>query len=174
MYSGDYVVPGLVDLHMHVFGYTGAHLRQMTITFPAGTTTIVDAGGSGWRTFDQFRSTVIANAKTRVLVLLNIVGKGMVGEPYESDTDDMDSAKTADTIMHNRDVIVGIKTAHFAKPGWTAIDRAVEAGRLANVPVMVDDQDLHLLRPHHRRKSCWSICGRATFTPTCTTTARWK
>ncbi len=33
---------------------------------------------------------------------------------------------------------MGIKTAHFGKPGWTAIDRAVAAGRLANVPVMVD------------------------------------
>lgn len=40
----------------------------------------------------------------------------------------------------NKDVIVGIKTAHYAKPGWTAIDRAVEAGRRANVPVMVDDK----------------------------------
>jgi len=137
--TGLYVVPGLVDLHMHVFGYQGA-IPPDTNALPAGTTTIVDAGGSGWRTFDKFRSTVITNSQTRVLVLLNIVGKGMVGEPYESDTEDMDPAKTADTIIRNRDVIVGIKTAHFAKPGWTAIDRAVEAGRRAHVPVMVDDR----------------------------------
>ncbi len=135
--SGLYVVPGLVDLHMHVFGYSGT-IPADPNALPAGTTTIVDAGGSGWRTFDTFRRTIIVNAKTRVLVLLNIVGKGMIGEPYESDTEDMDPAKTADTIMHNRDVIVGIKTAHFAKPGWTAIDRAVEAGRIAHVPIMVD------------------------------------
>ncbi len=37
-------------------------------------------------------------------------------------------------------LIVGVKTAHFAKPGWTAIDRAVEAGRIGKVPVMVDDK----------------------------------
>jgi len=135
--SNLYVVPGLVDLHMHVFGYSGA-ISTDENALPAGTTTIVDAGGSGWRTFDKFQHTVIANSKTRVLVLLNIVGKGMVGEPYESDTEDMDPAKTAETIIRNRDVIVGIKTAHFAKPGWTAIDRAVEASRLAHVPVMVD------------------------------------
>jgi len=135
--SNLYVVPGLVDLHMHVFGYSGT-IPADENALPAGTTTIVDAGGSGWRTFDTFRQTVIANSKTRVLVLLNIVGKGMVGEPYESDTEDMDPAKTADTIIRNRDVIVGIKTAHFGKPGWTAIDRAVEAGRRAHVPVMVD------------------------------------
>ena len=133
------VVPGLVDLHAHVFGYEGSLVPDDT-SLVTGATTIVDAGGSGWRTFDKFRATVIAHSKTRVLALINIVGAGMVGEPYESNTEDMDPVKTSDTIVHNRDVIVGIKTAHYAKPGWTAIDRAVEAGRRANVPVMVDDK----------------------------------
>jgi len=137
--SGLLVVPGLVDLHAHVFGYEGSLVPDET-AIPAGTTTIVDAGGSGWRTFDEFRRTVIAHSKTRVLALLNIVGKGMVGEPYESYVEDMDPAKTAETILRNKDVIVGIKTAHFAKPGWAGIDRAVEAGRRASVPVMVDDK----------------------------------
>jgi dihydroorotase len=137
--SGMIVVPGLVDLHAHVFGYEGS-LTPDDTALPAGTTTIVDAGGSGWRTFDEFRRTVIAHSATRVLALLNIVGKGMVGEPYESDVDDMDPAATSAAILKNRDLIVGIKTAHFAKPGWAAIDRAVEAGRRASVPVMVDDK----------------------------------
>jgi len=137
--SGFYVVPGLIDLHAHVFGYEGSLVPDET-ALPAGTTTIVDAGGSGWRTFEEFRRTVIAASRTRVLALLNIVGKGMVGEPYESDVEDMDPARTAETILRNRDVIVGIKTAHFAKPGWAAIDRAVEAGRRSNTPVMVDDK----------------------------------
>lgn len=137
--SGMIVVPGLVDLHAHVFGYEGS-LTPDDTALPAGTTTIVDAGGSGWRTFDEFRRTVIANSATRVLALLNIVGAGMVGEPFESNVDDMDPAATSAMILKNRDVIVGIKTAHFAKPGWAAIDRAVEAGRRASVPVMVDDK----------------------------------
>src|SRR5947209_1060358 len=137
--SGSYVVPGLIDLHSHVFGYEGSLTPDVT-ALAAGTTTIVDAGGSGWRTFDEFRRTVIGPSKTRVLALINIVGKGMVGEPYESDVEDMDPAKTADAILRNKEVIVGIKTAHFGKPGWAAIDRAVEAGRKANVPVMVDDK----------------------------------
>jgi dihydroorotase len=134
-----YVVPGLVDLHMHVFGYEGAIDPDET-ALPAGTTTIIDAGGSGWRTFDEFDKTVIAHARTRVLALLNIVGAGMVGEPYESNTKDMEPEKTADMIKRHRDVIIGIKTAHFSGTGWTAIDRAVAAGRLAGVPIMVDDK----------------------------------
>ncbi len=139
--SGLYVVPGLIDLHAHVFGYQGSLLPDDTALL-TGTTTVVDAGGSGWRTFDEFRRTVIAHSKTRVLALVNIVGAGMVGDAAESNTADMDPAKTADVITRNRDVVVGIKTAHFALPGWTAIDRAVEAGRLAKVPVMVDDRIL--------------------------------
>ena len=97
---------------------------------PAETATVVDAGGSGWRTYDEFRRTVITHSKTRVLALINIVGKGMVGSAAESDTNDMDSERTTATIKANRDYIVGIKTAHFGGRGWTAIDRAVAAGRL--------------------------------------------
>jgi len=137
--SGMLVLPGLIDVHAHVFGYDGS-LSPDDTALPAGTTTIVDAGGSGWRTFDQFRRTVIAHSVTRVFALLNIVGAGMVGEAAESNVADMDPTATADMIGRNRDVIVGIKTAHFAKPGWDAIDRAVEAGRRANVFVMVDDK----------------------------------
>src|SRR5579863_63953 len=137
--SGFIVIPGLVDLHAHVFGYEGS-LSPDDTALPAGTTTIVDAGGSGWRTFDEFRRTVIEKSATRVLAWINIVGAGMVGEPYESNVDDMDPAATAEAIAKNRDIVIGIKTAHFAKPGWAAIDRAVEAGRRAHVPVMVDDK----------------------------------
>jgi dihydroorotase len=137
--SGLYVTPGLIDLHAHVFGYEGAIFPDDT-ALPAGTTTVVDAGGSGWRTFDEFRRTVILNSKTRVLALINIVGKGMVGSAAESNTADMEPEKTAAAIKANRDYIVGIKTAHFGGTGWTAIDRAVAAGRLAEVPVIVDDR----------------------------------
>ena len=137
--SGLYVVPGLIDLHAHVFGYSGS-LRPDDTALVAGTTTVVDAGGSGWRTFDTMRRDVAERSQTRVLVLLNIVGAGMVGESAESNTEDMDSTKTAETIQRNRDLIVGIKTAHFGGKGWTAIDRAVGAGKLAGVPVMVDDK----------------------------------
>ena len=34
--------------------------------------------------------------------------------------------------------MVGVKLAHFNGYDWTPTDRAVEAGKLANVPVMID------------------------------------
>jgi dihydroorotase len=136
--TGLYVTPGLVDLHTHVYGYGGALFPDDT-SLITGTTTVVDAGGSGWRTFDDFKVKIIDRSKTRVLVLINIVGAGMKGPAAEDNVADMDPAITAAKIKQHRDVIVGIKTAHFGLPGWAAIKNAVEAGRLSGTPIMVDD-----------------------------------
>lgn len=137
--QGRYVTPGLVDLHAHVFGYSGSIFPDDT-SLIAGTTTIVDAGGSGWRTFDEMLEKVIKPSRTRVLVFINIVGHGMIGSKYEDDTTDMDEEKTAAKIKANRQQIVGIKCAHFGGKGWVAIDHAIAAGKLSGTPVMIDDK----------------------------------
>jgi len=137
--KGLYVTPGLIDLHAHVFGYSGS-IHPDDSALPAGTTTIVDAGGAGWRTFDEMLERVILPSKTRVLSLVNIVGHGMVGQTFEDNVDDMDPAKTAAKIAERRKHIVGIKVAHFGGYGWVALDRAIEAGNLSKSPVMVDDK----------------------------------
>ena len=40
----------------------------------------------------------------------------------------MEAAPTAEMAMKYKDVIVGIKTAHYAGPEWTPVEHAVEAG----------------------------------------------
>ena len=144
--GGLYVVPGLVDIHAHVFHGTepDAYLSNGLValaadgfTFRSGVTTVVDAGGAGWRNFRQFKEQVIDRSRTRVLAFLNIVGSGMKGGPVEQNADDMDARQTAARIAEFKDVIVGVKTAHY-EGGWEAVDRAVEAATLAHVPVMVD------------------------------------
>ncbi|MBI3207389.1 MAG: amidohydrolase/deacetylase family metallohydrolase [Candidatus Solibacter usitatus] len=137
--SGLYVTPGLIDLHFHSFGYSGS-IDPDDTALVTGTTTVVDAGGPGYRTFDRFRKSVVEKSKTRVLALINIAGNGMTGSASEDNVADMLPQKTADTIKQNRDVLVGIKVAHFAKPGWDALKRGVEAGNLADVPLLVDDK----------------------------------
>lgn len=134
--SGLYVVPGLIDLHMHAFGYKG-WLFPDPHALPNGATTVVDAGGAGWKTFQRFRSEIIALSKVRVLAFLNIVGSGMVDEA-EQDVNEMDPASTAATIRQHANILVGVKTAHYQPSDWEAIDRAVEAGRLSGTPIMVD------------------------------------
>lgn len=140
--AGCYVTPGLVDIHAHVFAH-GANLNVFPDLYalPNGVTTVVDAGSSGWKNFPEFKEKVIDHSTTRVLAFLNIVGAGMMGA-IEQDVHEMDPVAAADTIKKFRSIIVGVKTAHFMKPGWTAVDRAVEAGRLSNTPVMVDFRQL--------------------------------
>ena len=92
----------------------------------------------GWRNFRLFKKQTIDRSQTRVLALLNIVGNGMVGRFEEQDVTDMNPEQTAYMIKRLfPDIIVGIKAAHFWGD-FTQVDRAVEAGKLANVPVMVD------------------------------------
>ena len=153
--SSLYVVPGLVDMHEHVFStsmnreYLGEDcVRADSFSFRSGVTTVVDAGCTGWRNFGEFRDGVINREKTRVFAMLNIVGHGMGGRPdVEQDTKDMDPEKTAEVARRNSDVVVGIKVAHYAGPEWIAVDRGVEAGRLANIPVMVDFATFRPERP---------------------------
>jgi len=135
--SGYIVTPGLIDLHAHVYGYSGSLWPDDT-QLTTGTTTVVDCGGSGWRTFDEFKRTVIDRTKTRVFAFINIVGKGMVGAEAENDTSDMDPEKTAAKMAEYPELIVGIKTAHFARKGYAAVERAVEAGKLSDKPVIID------------------------------------
>lgn len=144
--SGLYVVPGLVDIHVHVFtgrtpdllagGQTSVHPDHTG--FRTGVTTMVDVGSSGWRNFSEFRRTIMDHARTRVLAMLNISGLGMMGEGVEQNPADHDAKKTAEMAKKHADVVVGIKTAHWREPTFLAVERAVEAGNLANVPVMVD------------------------------------
>src|SRR5262249_58733870 len=144
--SGLYVTPGLVDIHVHVYagtGMRGAYSGDNSVypdgfTFRSGVTTVVDAGSSGWRNFPDFKDRVIDRSRTRVLALLNIVGKGMGGGPIEQDMGDMDATATANQAKKYKDTVVGVKTAHFAGPEWTPVERAVQAGTMANIPVMVD------------------------------------
>ena len=111
-------------------------------------TTVVDLGSSGWRSFADFKTRVIDRARTRVLAMLNIVGRGMAGgSTIEQNTQDMDAEATAKVARQYPDIIVGIKTAHFTGPEWTAVDRAVAAGTAANIPVAVDFGNFNPARP---------------------------
>jgi dihydroorotase len=145
--KGFYVTPGLIDMHAHVFNGTtpDAYIANAStslppdgFTFRAGITTVVDAGSSGWKNFRLFKSQTIDRSQTRVLAMLNIVGAGMASRLEEQDLDDMNPVMTANLIKKNfPEYIVAIKAAHYWGD-FTQVERAVEAGKLAGVPVMVD------------------------------------
>jgi dihydroorotase len=146
--KGKYVVPGLIDIHGHVFFGTApdhaysngtSSIPPDGFTFRVGVTTIVDAGGAGWKSFPEFKQNVIDNAQTRVLSFLNIVGEGMRGGVHEQNTNDMDPKMAAATARRYKDFIVGFKVAHYNGPEWAPVDNAVKAGESAGgLPVMID------------------------------------
>ena len=171
--SGMYVTPGLIDMHVHAFYGTdkGAYvadgwdaLPPDGFTFRAGVTTVVDAGSAGWRNFRTFKEQTIDRAQTRILAFLNIVGAGMYGRFEEQDVTDMNPVMTSYMITRLfPDIIVGVKSAHYWGPDFTQVDKAVEAGKLSNVPVMVDLGEHHpplpieeLFMKHLRPGDIWT------------------
>jgi dihydroorotase len=153
--AGLYVTPGLIDIHVHVYAGTGEprsyagdnSLYPDGYMFRVGVTTVADAGCAGWRNFEDFKQRVIDRAKTRVLAFINIVGQGMRGPRYENDLTDMQAKPTAEMALKYKGLIIGVKTAHYAGPEWTPVEQAVEAGTIADIPVMVDFGENRKERP---------------------------
>jgi dihydroorotase len=143
--KGLYVTPGLIDIHVHFFwGHDGSYLKNAATALPAdgftfrsGVTSVVDAGCTGWRDFELYKKQTIDASKTRVMAMLNIVGTGMDGAG-ENNINEMDSKKAAEMAMKYPKDVVGFKLAHYSGRTWEPTDRLIEAGRLANLPVMVD------------------------------------
>jgi dihydroorotase len=145
--KGLIVTPGLIDIHGHHFFGTVSHrdysnsfssLPPDGFTFRAGVTTVADAGSPGWKNFQEYKEHVINRSKTRVLVFINIVGDGMSGvSSREQDTTDMNPKMTAMIARQNPEII-GVKIAHYRGHEWGPYKKAVQAGEMAKVPVMVD------------------------------------
>ncbi|MDQ2773908.1 MAG: amidohydrolase/deacetylase family metallohydrolase [Acidobacteriota bacterium] len=144
--KGLYVTPGLIDIHVHVYASTGEAKSYAGdngvwpdgFTFRNGVTTVADAGSSGYKNFEDFKEHIINRSKTRVLAFLNIVGAGMRGPKYENNLADMEAEPAAAMAKKYPGLIIGIKTAHYEGPEWTPVEHAVQAGTMANIPVMVD------------------------------------
>ena len=144
--SGLIVVPGLLDLHVHVFwGVSHFGLDADSTSLARGVTTAVDAGSSGASTFPAFRRYVLEQADTRLYALLNISAMGMIAQEF-GELEDLrwaDVEKAVATSRGNRDFIVGIKARlsrdtageHDVDALKRALDAAEEAGGFVMVHV---------------------------------------
>jgi dihydroorotase len=130
---------------VHVFSGTNLKQEYMNgpssvwpdgFTFRTGVTTVGDAGSSGWRSFPEFKKNIIDRSQTRVLAFLNIIGDGM-GQ-YQQNVNDLDPNKAAEVAIANKKDVVGFKSAHFSGDPFIALDSAVKAGNIADMPVMLD------------------------------------
>ncbi|HTG12658.1 MAG TPA: hypothetical protein VK746_17830 [Candidatus Eisenbacteria bacterium] len=79
---GRTVVPGLIDLHAHVFeGINRTGVNPDLGGVYAGVTTIVDAGSAGAATFAGFPRHILPNCHTEVIPFLHICQTGLATMP---------------------------------------------------------------------------------------------
>ena len=107
---GRLVVPGLIDVHTHLFEHgtaigTGPDLAGVR----SAVTTAVDAGSGGSATYDGFRRLVIPNAHTRIFSMLHLGRGGLAFAPEIRDAQDVDMDGIIATVERHRDTIIGIK-----------------------------------------------------------------
>lgn len=138
------VVPGLVDLHVHVYpGVADLSVDADATCLGRGATTVVDAGSAGANTFAGFRKLVAEPSRGRVLAFLNISAMGQIdthlGELH--DLRFVDPVRAIKVAEANRDLIVGFKirvSEMLSGPnGIAGLERGLEAGTATGLPVMV-------------------------------------
>jgi dihydroorotase len=145
--DGRLVVPGLIDLHTHVYwGGTSLSVRPEPVARRSGATTLVDAGSAGPGNFHGFRAHIIERCPVRILPYLNISFAGifafsksvMVGEC--SDVRLLDARECLEVAQQNRDLIVGIKVrvGRNTSEGYGVfpLELAIEVAQELGLPVM--------------------------------------
>lgn len=173
--TGGLVVPGLIDVHAHVYsGVCPLAVPADEAAWSGGVTTIVSAGDAGAHTIDGFRHLVVHRSRTRVLAFLHISAIGLVGWPQGEAINvahlDVEAATRA--VEANRDIVVGIKVRQSAPRivgdnGLEPLRRALEVGRRTELPVMVHiggapaplRDILQLLRPGDVVTHCFTSSG---------------
>ena len=135
--TGKLVVPGLVDLHTHFYHKVSRLGADPDTTFlPAGVTTAVDTGSSGWRTWPGLRDLVMARSRTQLFAFLNLAGIGMLA-PELTDLEEAPEVQMRETIRcltEDAEHLVGIKL-RVMHPGGTGAKNAIPALRKARQAV---------------------------------------
>lgn len=145
--GGAIVVPGLIDLHTHVYwGGTSLGVDAEMIARRSGTTTFVDAGSAGPGNFPGFRKHVIERTAPRILAYVNISFAGIFGfskTVMVGECGDMRLISPDDclqTARENLDIVVGIKARIGAKAGGNSglapLHLAIEVADALGLPVM--------------------------------------
>ena len=108
--AGNIVIPGMIDLHTHVYeGVNQNGINPDLAGIRSGVTTVLDAGSAGCYTFGGFPSYVVPNAKTNIFCMLHISRVGLNYQPDTSRREDIDLEETVSVIKANRPLIQGVK-----------------------------------------------------------------
>jgi dihydroorotase len=136
--SGRMVLPGLIDIHSHVYPYGSA------IGIPAdelvqfqGTTTMVSAGDAGANNFAAFRRYIQAQTRTRLYAFVHIANIGLAGfpEPELYHLGFAHPEECGKTVAENADMAIGVKVRMsenvINQAGIEPLKRAIRACEIA-------------------------------------------
>ena len=177
--TGKLVLPGLVDLHAHVYPQASALGLPADELVPfTATTTYVSAGDAGANNFSAFKHYIIAQSRSRIFAFVHISSIGLAGFPVgeEVNLDYLDVEAAARTVAENADVAIGVKVrisknvvgANALEPLKRALAAAERAGGGARVMCHIGDapgdltQLLELLRPGDVLTHTYSGAGNNT------------
>src|SRR5471032_3040937 len=139
--SGKLVLPGLIDLHCHVYPYGSA------IGIPAdelvqfqGTTTVVSAGDAGVNNLAALRRFIVAQTRARMYAFLHIANNGLsafpVAELYNIDNAQVEACAMG--LAENQDFLIGVKVRMsenvIFKHGIEPLKRGIQACEMCGWP----------------------------------------
>ena len=139
---GKLVVPGLIDVHAHIFEHGSSNgLDPDLAGVRSGVTTIVDGGSAGSSNYAGFHNLVIQHAATRVLTNIHIAKAGLAFIPEARDANDIFLDDTIAMIQAHPGEIIGVKVRACGPAvdamGIAYIESALTAAHEGGVRLMV-------------------------------------
>ena len=132
--SGKLVMPGLIDLHCHVYPYGSAIgiPADELVQFQA-TTTVVSAGDAGVNNLAALRRFIVAQTRARMYAFVHIANNGLSAFPA-AELYNIDVAQTeacAMALAENADFLLGVKVRMsenvIYKHGLEPLKRRIQA-----------------------------------------------
>lgn len=144
--SGHYVVPGLVDMHTHIFQGGSQFGFNADLLLPYGITACVDAGTAGSANYEALHR-ILAQNQVRTYTFLNISPMGQMGSGLNENLDPAltDKAGIQRLIESYPGEIRGLKVrisrSIVGSYGSAPLKRALELGARFRLPVCVHCTD---------------------------------
>jgi len=145
--SGSMVMPGLVDIHTHVYHKATSYgVDPDPVARRSAVATLVDAGSAGASNLAGLKDFVAARSRFRLLAYVNISFPGIfafdsaltVGEATVRDL--LNVERCVEAVEAHRDFVVGVKVRMGSRTsgevGIEALDKAIEAAQRVGMPVM--------------------------------------